>query len=368
MSESLYAHRNAGFHNRLLLTVSASALFLSVALAQDANASDADHPVIWIEVGGAFDQMSNGDTDWRPPNLTAPLSNSQPLPFGKSPTVGFDVDLKLSYTPEESDWIYSASIRYGRAHFGPKHSHDQSYKLTGYITSFGSGPGVPKYGLTNYDFANAVQSSHSTHAIVDFAAGKDVGLGIFGRGRSVVSAGIRIAQLNETAQGQLTAFTNAPAKYSPGEVGHKAELIASRSFTGIGPAVSWDASAPLVGSLTGGISLDWGANAAILFGRQKANVALRTKDTRYNPGTNYKSGIPTVLSQSTQPSMRAKEVIVPNVGGFAGLSWHLPNAKISLGYRADFFFGAIDGGLATSQKKTRGFYGPFANVSIGIGG
>ena len=66
--------------------------------------------------------------------------------------------------------------------------------------------------------------------------------------------------------------------------------------------------------------------------------------------------------------MRDKTVVVPDVGGFAGLSWRLPSGKITFGYRADFFFGAIDGGLVTSQMETRAFYGPFANVSIGIGG
>jgi hypothetical protein len=46
----------------------------------------------------------------------------------------------------------------------------------------------------------------------------------------------------------------------------------------------------------------------------------------------------------------------------------LPNSEISLGYRADFFFGAVDGGLSTPEKETRGFYGPFAKISVGLGG
>jgi len=46
----------------------------------------------------------------------------------------------------------------------------------------------------------------------------------------------------------------------------------------------------------------------------------------------------------------------------------MPSAKVSFGYRADVFFGVIDGGLATRSTFNRGFYGPFAQVSIGIGG
>jgi len=45
-----------------------------------------------------------------------------------------------------------------------------------------------------------------------------------------------------------------------------------------------------------------------------------------------------------------------------------PNAKISLGYRADLFFGAIDGGIDKVKRENVGFYGPFANISVGIGG
>ncbi len=40
--------------------------------------------------------------------------------------------------------------------------------------------------------------------------------------------------------------------------------------------------------------------------------------------------------------------------------------KVRMGYRADFFFGAIDGGIDTRKSETLGFYGPFATISIGL--
>jgi hypothetical protein len=49
------------------------------------------------------------------------------------------------------------------------------------------------------------------------------------------------------------------------------------------------------------------------------------------------------------------------------VSWRTSNAKVSLGYRADMFFGAIDGGIDTRKNENRGFYGPFASISIGLG-
>jgi hypothetical protein len=61
-------------------------------------------------------------------------------------------------------------------------------------------------------------------------------------------------------------------------------------------------------------------------------------------------------------------VTVPNVGGFAALSYRFTNAKISAGYRADFFFGAKDSGLETRTTADVGFHGPFATISFGIGG
>ena len=69
----------------------------------------------------------------------------------------------------------------------------------------------------------------------------------------------------------------------------------------------------------------------------------------------------------TETFARSRNVTVPNLGGYAGLSVNYSNAKISFGYRADEFFGAMDGGQATAKKENRGFYGPYANISIGLG-
>jgi hypothetical protein len=41
---------------------------------------------------------------------------------------------------------------------------------------------------------------------------------------------------------------------------------------------------------------------------------------------------------------------------------------VSFGYRADFFFGAMDGGIDTRNTSTVSFHGPFATISIGLGG
>ena len=50
-----------------------------------------------------------------------------------------------------------------------------------------------------------------------------------------------------------------------------------------------------------------------------------------------------------------------------GMSLKFPNAKVSIGYRGDFFFGAMDTGVDTHKTGTTGFYGPFASISFGLG-
>lgn len=58
----------------------------------------------------------------------------------------------------------------------------------------------------------------------------------------------------------------------------------------------------------------------------------------------------------------------PNLGNYSGVSWRYQNAKISLGYRADFFFGAIDGGIDKRHSESLNMSGPFATISFGWGG
>ena len=372
MSELIQKNDNRATIRWKLLT-SASALALTAYVASASMAEAGDHDTVWIEMGGAFDSMTAGDTRWLPPNLTPPQSKPTG-PFGGLPTVGYDSDLKISFQPENSGWIFSAGIRYGRALSAPKRSHDQTYKSFALTSS-----GVPySYHLTNEDFTNTMRRSKSAHMMLDFQASKDVGLGLFG-GESLLGLGVRVAKLNESANGHMTAFSNAYFKYNPNAIVHKADFLAKHSFSGLGPQVTWDAATPFAGNLSEGFSLDWGANAALLFGRQKANVSLRTKDERYNYNVRcgyydtqfgqakFCTGVPSVLSHSTQTPRRSKSVMVPNLGGFAALSWHLPDAKLSIGYRADFFFNAMDGGVAARKSETRGFFGPYASISIGLG-
>ena len=115
----------------------------------------------------------------------------------------------------------------------------------------------------------------------------------------------------------------------------------------------------------GEITFDWGANAAVLFGRQKVRGSHLTTGAYW---ANFQSAPQSTYNTGRKPYARSRSVVVPNVGGFAGFSAQYSNAKLSFGYRADFFFGAMDGGLDTRKTYDRIFHGPFAKVSIGLGG
>jgi iron complex outermembrane recepter protein len=392
MSELTNISNNRRNYRRGLLTsVSAFALlgFVCAAIEPAAADEDSDHPIIWIELGGQAEQFSKADiftapfvgaNNWQSMKLTSPAAIQTMNPY----SIGGEAS--ISFQPEGTDWVFSAGVRYGRSH-GFRHEHDQPqppkihYHLCPSSCLHRGGYFTPT--VTNYE--NATASSGETHAILDFQAGKDIGLGMFGKGgTSVVSAGIRFAQFSSKAAIDQHAvvkegfFNGLPSslpvpKYFPATHHNVYALYghSERSFRGLGPSISWKASAPIVRTADdAGINFDWSINAALLFGRQKANVVHHTTGQyyveKYHNG--FSKGLHTLYQHAGALPPRARSVVVPNLGGMAGVSFLYSSAKVSFGYRADFFFGAMDGGLDTARNENRSFYGPFASVSIGIGG
>ena len=238
-----------------------------------------------------------------------------------------------------------------------------------------------------------VAKQSESHAIVDFQAGKDLGIGLFGRSSSSsLNIGVRFAQFTSKSRinlrenpdwqfrKEITGFHTAYNTYSGGffSFGRTAESVrqayhsfagnfrADRSFTGLGPSIAWNSSVSLMGnSQTAELAFDFGANAALLFGRQKARTHHQTSGHYY---AGY-YGAPHLLVYNHDFPSRAssRSVVVPNVGAFLGFSVNYPSAKVSFGYKADFFFGAMDGGIDVRRTEDVGFHGPYASVSIGLG-
>ena len=389
MSESINSPNTAGkFRRQLLTTTSALALLAAVCVTSDAIAADedSDRPTVWIGLGGQLEQMNDTEEFFTPSFiLAAPRPAVQTIsPFNveRPPQFSNGAEGNISFEPGGSDWIFSASARFGRSN-GDKHARQQTLLPLHNITYHSVVVYVVKPLAAQ--FVDIRAQHDESHAILDFQAGKDVGLGIFGdKGTSTFNLGVRFAQFSAKSNVTLGSdpdfhiiYRSSFLRLPKSEPYHSnaASLTAARSFHGIGPSLSWNASAPFVGNQNGGeLTFDWSVNAALLFGRQKAKTHHQTTG-RFHTGTEYAHNNHTqpfrpitYQGPATPDHARVRTVTVPNVGGFAGITFRRSIAKVSFGYRADLFFGAMDGGIDTEKKENVGFYGPFATISIGIGG
>jgi iron complex outermembrane receptor protein len=392
--------------------------------------SDADNgkPPLWIELGGGLARLDDSQQEFSPPFIpdVAEPKQLKALENQKPPLYGLDEEAKLSWQPDDSDWVFSAAVRYGRSSAN-RSGHQQTPNADVKVIPF-TFLGIPAGGYSVYPyqhvkFAHDLSHQSERHTILDFLVGKDVGLGMFGiDGTSVVSGGVRVAQFvsrsNENMnavpdlQYPTAAISNHAQKYQflhPKMHFHDYQAVAAekQSFHGLGPELAWNASTPVAGNGTdnGAIALDWGANVSMLFGRQNARGSHKTTTVSYyltRPGAGGGDAIIGDLfgppghqvkneyflgpcTHSTEAHIRtagpgcapktgaashnrSRMVAVPNVGALFGLSYKYQNAKVSFGYRADEFFGAMDGGIDTHKSENRGFNGPYATLSIGLGG
>jgi len=363
-----------------------------------------DHPKIWVQLGGNYNAILGAGNDAYNPDYIRPggasLTGSHftgvtpagtqtmtelmtaagfapPSAYEKSPSASLDWEGKLIYQPEDSNWVLKAGVRYGRS---SRKNRTYQTAIPGeraaQYTTFGKYKHCTE--LLNYaachsghyrKFVNANGQQDEQHTIMDFEAGVNVGLGSFGNG--TISGGLRVAQFTSGANFEI----NSDPEYVFGVGGQYHNVYENRtsehrSFHGMGPQVAWDANQILFGNTEGGeFTLDWGANAAVLFGRQSVNAQHFTSYCHVNGVSGGVAGCITNLPSHTKTttSKRSRRRTVPNLGGYIGASARYNNAKLSFGYRADTFFGAMDGGQETAKDSNRGFYGPYMNISIGLG-
>jgi len=377
MRELAIAAGKTTIRHQLLSTASALALLVlgSPVTASEAGSGDTDHPTVWIEIGAQMEHVTGqGEAfvpDFLSVNSDSPVLGAiTPVQAQRSLPFSFAEEGRISIQPEGSRWELSAAVNYGRSSTF-KHIHHQTDRANqeyhGYFT-------------TAEDFADTKSHRNESHMILDFLAGREVGLGMFGRNASsTLSFGIRFAQFSSKETVGIRARPDLGEKYftPPPPYTQRFALIhfhayyatgqASRGFHGIGPSLSWTGVAPVIGSAaTGEVALDWGANAALLFGRQKTRVQhLESGHYKSQGLENFQYQL---VYQNAGGHAGDRSVVIPNAGGFAGVSYRVENFKVSAGYRADFFFDAIDGGIDTRKSETLGFYGPFATISIGLGG
>jgi len=384
MSELINTRDNRATIRWKLLT-GASALALSFAATSAAKAEDTDRPTIWLQLSGDAEMLQGSSGTFSAPFFTFPTSafddatstyttpgavsggpyiyGSKSLGQKQAPArLAIGGDAKLIFQPEDSDWLFSAEVRYGRSH-KKSHTHYQGPQVYIPFSSSGVSAQLPKYAAP---FSDTRTQESERHTVLDFQAGKDVGLGMFGSyGTSTISAGVRIAQFK---MGSSTHISARPYVYHSKYGNHFHQYFLSghqaRSFEGIGPSLSWNASAALAGNPDRGeLTLDWGIDGALLFGRQKAKTDHKTSAFYLKYG-GYPSLYP---ARSHNAPLRSKRVTVPELSGFIGLSAKLPHSKISIGYRGDIWFNAVDRGIDVAKKSNLTFNGPYASISIGLG-
>jgi len=360
---------------------------------QQASAADADRPTVWFEGGYHFEGLSGSHEPVISP-LDSSLSEIGFTPVGHIQNIlskSYGAEGGISFQPEGSNWTFSGYAKYGRAN-GKRYVHqEKGFPVTEFSYPNPFGGTIVRTLEMPRGYEDATSKERETHTIVDFQVGKDVGLGLFGRhDRSTIAVGVHYAQMTAYSHVQVFGrpqgqFVQMPAnlvgnfKYLPRPFYHESSTLADRSgsFHGLGPSISWKSRTDLLGDTNAGeVDFDWGVNAALLFGRQKLKVQHEATD-RYHyyataPWHSYPGKYYPAEAHSTAHTLenapRTRSVTVPNVGGFVGLSYRFPNAKISGGYRADFYFGAMDGGLDAHHSINVGYHGPFATLSIGLGG
>jgi len=370
---------------RLLMTVSALALTGSIYAGGNAFAENADRPPLWIDLGWHYEQMSGPGDVFHPAFVDALPADGfeSPLTLEKRLAMGYGADASITFQPEGNDWLFSAAVRYGRSH-GHANTHQETNPGSAYALASAPALGIVRRQtgtVLGARFAETSASNSETHLIADFQVGKDVGLGA--SIDSNLEFGVRFAQFNTRFGASLAAdpdfhfvtiqFTRTASfgkiyfKSHDKQYFHNYSGSADflRTFKGLGPSISWKASVPLAGNLDNGeLTLDLGVNGAALFGRQKTSGKHQAKGEYHSPALFYGT---VLYDHQTVVPLRSRSVVVPNIGGVAGLSVAYKDAKLSLGYRADFFFNAIDGGIDARKEENRGFFGPFASISIGLG-
>lgn len=379
--------------------------------------TDGKLPTLWVTLGGNFNAMMADGSEIYSPDYTRPdgidmggsfaLGGSGisgpapagtqtmtelmvasgfpvPLQYAKPPNTGFDWEGKLALQPQGSNWVLKAGVRYGRSGRGVKVYESE---IPGTRTNFKfRSRYVPCTNpiIINYDarhsgawrkFVNATGEESEQHTIMDFEDGVNIGIGLFGKEEvGNIAGGLCMAQFK--SHGDLEINSGPEYVFTPEIKYHnvyESRSTEDRDFQGIGPELNWDASQTVLGKPGNGeVTLDWEGNGAVLFGRQSVNAQHFSSYCHEN-GTAAIAGCVTAVNYAPGHSQvktmrRTRHKVVPNLGGYIGASARYNNAKIGFGYRADTFFGAMNGGQETHKDYNRGFYSPYMNVSIGLGG
>jgi hypothetical protein len=328
--------------------------------------------------------------------------------------------MRITYRPEGSSWKIMGDVRYGRVTDGAQIRKTETVgdpvciaprenKYNQYI------PGVdfgflgklqcdPEYGpvtktfdtkygpLTNtfenkYNPDNLLTATNrlsvttarkESHLLVDFAVGKDVGVGVLGTAQSSLSAGLRYADFKSSVSGEMRGIPDMTlpedgwGKYNTTFHQYAAKFAAEREFRGAGPTLSWEASRPIWGNdESGRLDVDWALTGGALFGKQRT-TATGTAGSTYFNDRYTRDFVVNQLQAPTQTPIdiapRNKSATVPVLDLSLGLSFETSGVKLSTGYRWERYFNVLDAGFQEHKSYDRTLDGPYVRLSLGFGG
>jgi len=297
--------------------------------------------------------------------------------------------VRITYRPEASGWGVSGALAYGRTNNGTSRIHAEmaagepacGFIPGGYLGAFCE----PPYNVirTGVDWSDSAARDSEQHLLADFSVGRDLGIGLPGRGHSTVEAGLRYAHFKSVTDVSMDGIPDVSlpegwAKYSPGygkyqyaaTFNHyRASLRADRRFTGAGPTATWDAGQRLVGGETSGhVDVDWSIGGGVLFGKQKTAIT-GTEEAGFFRGqySTYPNARPP-LTATPVDIHRTKSVSVPVIDLSLGLSYEIQRVKVSTGYHWERYFNVLDAGYTEHKSYDRTFDGPYFKLAVGFGG
>src|SRR5690242_8907886 len=114
MSELHNTPNTANIRQTLLATVSVFVLVVSIPDA--ALAADKDRPTVWIEGGWHFESVTGDADPLVPPLDAATRASGFPSLTAVENELGrtYGAEGSISFHPHGSDWVFTASARYGR--------------------------------------------------------------------------------------------------------------------------------------------------------------------------------------------------------------------------------------------------------------
>ena len=190
-------------HSRFLGTVCTLAL-ASMLTGQAASAAqaDADHPTVWIELGGQLERLSGQGEPFTPDFATVYADSSAfeqgtAMQTQRNPPYSKGLQGKITFTPQGSDWSVSAALVYGRSN-STRRVHQQTAGVP--LTEGRYGHGNPQLDPVPIKAYSDVRDRDAeSHLLLDFKVGKDVGLGVLGsQSTSKFSFGLRVAQFTSS--------------------------------------------------------------------------------------------------------------------------------------------------------------------------